>query len=113
MAFGFLLPVAKFILRAVVGEVLNSESFFGHDKGTEKLDQTKTNLETILGSEFDLAKVILAVDEIVALVEAVVEVGNSLGILDDKPGLDVDYNRLIPALKDVFSGLADLSDALA
>ncbi len=111
--FGFLIPVAKFALKAVIGEVLNSEKFFGAGKGEDKLDQTLTNVNAILGGKFDLTKVVLAADEVVDLVESVVAIGNALGVLDDKPGLDVDYDKLVPALKDLFTALAELSDALA
>ncbi len=113
MAFAFLIPIAKIALKAVLGEVLGAEKKFGAGKGSEKLDAATTGVQDVLGGSFDLNKVIGAIDDIVSLVNAVVEVLSSLGLLDDKPGLSVDYARLIPAVKAVFSALAELADALS
>jgi hypothetical protein len=113
MAFGFLITIAKVILRAVVGEVFGAEKALGAGSGNEKLDIAVSGVSELLGGKFGLEKVANAIDEIVDLVNAVVEAFNALGMLDDEPGLDVDYNRLIPAVKSVFSALAALADALS
>jgi hypothetical protein len=113
MGFQFLIPIAKVALRAVLGEVLDAEKLFGAGKGEEKKDAAVNGVSVALEGKFDFDKVVGAFDEIVALVNAVVEVLNALGLLDDEPGLDVDYNRLIPAVKAVFSAIAELTSALA
>jgi hypothetical protein len=113
MGFGFLIPIAKVALRAVLGEVLGAEKLFGAGKGVEKNEKAVKGVSDVLSGKFDLDKVAGAIDEVVALVNAVVEALNALGLLDDEPGLDVDYNRLIPAVKAVFSAIADLADALS
>ena len=113
MGFAFLIPIAKVALRAVLGGVLNAESLFGAGKGDEKKESAVEAASALLSGNFDLEQVAGAVDEVVALVRSVVEVLNALGLLDDKPGLDVDYNRLIPALQEVFTDVADLADALS
>jgi hypothetical protein len=112
MSFAFLIPIAKIALRAVVGEVLSVEKIFGAGKGAEKKDEAVKGVSDTLESQ-GFSKIADALDEVAALIEAVVEVLNALGMLDDEPGLDVDYNRLIPAAKSVFSAVADLADALA
>ena len=46
------------------------------------------------------------------MINSVVEVLNSLGLLDKDPGLDIDWNRLVPAVKGVFEAVAELVDAI-
>ena len=112
MAFGFLIPVAKFVLRAVVGEVLGAEKLFGAGKGDEKLDAVAKSVSELIDSRFDLDKVGDIAEDIVTLVNAVVETLNALGLLDDEPGLDVDYAVLVPAVRNIFVSIATLADAI-
>jgi hypothetical protein len=112
MGFAFLIPIAKIALRAILGEVLNSEKIFGAGRGDEKLEAASDGVGAELANAFGLEKVANALDEIRALIVAVVDVLNALGMLDEEPGLDVDYGKLIPALKVAFSAVADLVEAL-
>jgi hypothetical protein len=50
--------------------------------------------------------------DIEQLVDAVVEFLNSLGLLDDKPGVEVDYGRLVPAAINLFTMLASIAGAI-
>lgn len=113
MGFGFLLPVAKFVLRTVIGEVLSAEKLFGAGKGPEKLEEATGNIKELLSAKFSLENVLGAIDEVVELVESVVDLGNALGLLDDEPGLDVDYTALVAAFKRTFLAVSALADALS
>lgn len=112
MAFGFVKKVLKVVLRAVLGEVLNAEKLFGAGRGEEKLEAAASGVRSALVDVLDSDKVVEIFDFIISLINSVVEVLNSLGLLDKDPGLDIDWNRLVPAVKGVFEAVAELVDAI-
>ncbi len=88
----------KLVFGVVLPGVFEAEANNGSGKGEEKLKEVLDKVTKVpfsLPEDLDIEEVAGDVKE---LVNAVVDVLNALGVLDDEPGIDVDLADLIPAV---------------
>jgi hypothetical protein len=105
-------PVGIIVLKTVVREVFSAEDMYGDKSGKNKLGYVLDAVDTVLsdsdeyGGEYSKN---ITVD-LVEFINAVVEILNQLGLLDDEPGADIaDINELI---KSVFKAIKEAGDVL-
>ena len=100
-------PAIRFAVGLVFKEVFKAEKLFGSGRGAEKL---QTVVEAILKS-FDADGVEVEPDEIIKVVNAVVQLLNTIGMFDDEPGLKFDsITAIIDEVIAIVEAIADLLD---
>lgn len=112
--FGFLWRAgAKVLLRNIVGEVFKAESL-GPGNGKEKNILAVSNVTATLAENATfLDKLPYLIPLIKPAVDAVVDLLNSIGLLDDEPGLDVDVTHLIASSGVLLSLMKEIADVMS
>ena len=103
----------KFLLRNIVGEVFKAESL-GPGTGKEKNVLAVSNVTAALAQNATfLDKLPYLIPLVKPAVDAVVDLLNSIGLLDDEPGLDVDVTHLIASSGALLSIMKEIADVLS
>ncbi|MHC4701342.1 MAG: hypothetical protein ACYTFQ_12315 [Planctomycetota bacterium] len=98
-------PVVVAIVGKVVREIFKAEFSFGKGHGALKLVQVVNYIKAAIKGEHEIN---VDEDEIVKIVEKTVGILNAIGLLDDKPGTNVDLGKLLAAIGGVVEAVAEL-----
>ena len=108
-----IVDVAKKVLKFTVGAVLSAERDAGAGNGASKRAMAVSEVSDSVDSLGIIEDIKAVTDNLSDLVDAVVQVLNALGMLDDKPGLEVNFPELISGAQAVFVVVSRISDELA